>query len=97
MANLAGFGYLAVITTGLGYAVWLRGIERLPATNVSFLGLMSPVVATLAGWAVLGEVLTGWQLVGMLLALGSLVLAQLPARPATRPRAAVTTPARVAA
>jgi probable blue pigment (indigoidine) exporter len=78
--NLAGFAYLALVTTGLGYAVWLRGIERLPATNVSFLGLMSPVVATLAGWIALEQGLTGWQLVGMLLALGSLVLAQLPAR-----------------
>lgn len=84
-ANLAGFGYLAVITTGLGYAVWLRGIEHLPATNVSFLGLMSPVVATLAGWLVVREVLTGWQLAGMALALGSLVLAQLPSRPRVRP------------
>lgn len=86
--NLVGFGYLAVITTGLGYAVWLRGIERLPATNVSFLGLMSPVVATVAGWVALEQGLTGWQLVGMFLALGSLVLAQLPARrptPVTRP------------
>ena len=82
--NLAGFAYLAVVTTGLGYAVWLRGIERLPATSVSFLGLMSPVVATVAGWVALGEALTGWQLVGMLLALGSLVLAQLPSRPRAR-------------
>jgi len=81
--NLAGFAYLALVTTGLGYAVWLRGIERLPATNVSFLGLMSPVVATLAGWVALEQGLTGWQLAGMVLALGSLVLAQLPHRART--------------
>jgi probable blue pigment (indigoidine) exporter len=78
--NVAGFAYLAVVNTALGYAIWLRGIERLPATNASFLALASPVVATVAGWLVLGQSLAAWQLVGMTLALGSLVLAQLPSR-----------------
>jgi len=88
--NVAGFAYLAIVNTAFGYAVWLRGIEHLPATNASFLALMSPVVATVAGWAVLGQSLAAWQLVGMVLALGSLVLAQLSpgvlSRAATRGR-----------
>jgi len=77
--NVAGFAYLAIVNTALGYALWLRGIEHLPATNASFLALMSPVVATVAGWVALGQSLSVWQLLGMALALGSLVLAQLPA------------------
>jgi probable blue pigment (indigoidine) exporter len=94
--NLAGFGYLALVNTALGYALWLRGIERLPATSVSFLALMSPVVATALGWAVLGETLTGLQLAGMALALVSLVAAQLPRRsaaPAAATGSPVTSPA----
>jgi probable blue pigment (indigoidine) exporter len=75
-----GLVYMAVVSTGLAYAVWLQGIERLPATHVSFLGLTAPVVATLAGWTVLGEGLTGLQWVGMALALGSLVAGQLTGR-----------------
>lgn len=74
--NAWGFTYLALVNTALAYAVWLRGLERLPATNVSFLALTSPVVATVAGWLALGQSLTGWQLVGLVLALGSLVAAQ---------------------
>lgn len=77
--HLIGFGYLAGINTVLSYLLWLRGIERLPATGVSFLALLSPVVATLAGWVVLGESLTPLQLLGVTLALGSLVAGQIPA------------------
>lgn len=85
--NLGGFAYLdlAVVNTAFAYALWLRGIERLPATNVSFLALMSPGVATVAGWLVLGEVLTGWQLAGLAIALASLVAAQLPTPTRRRP------------
>lgn len=86
--EVGGFAYLALVNTALGYALWLRGLEHLPATNVSFLALMSPVVATVAGWLVLSEALTGWQLAGMALALGSLVAAQLPARRTSARRAA---------
>lgn len=79
--HLAGFGYLAAINTALAYVVWLRGIERLPATGVAFLGLLSPLVATVAGWLVLDQGLTGLQVVGMVLALGSLVAGQQLRRP----------------
>jgi len=51
---------------------------------VSFLGLISPVVAAAAGWLVLDQSLTGWQLLGVGLALGSLVAAQRT--PTGRPR-----------
>lgn len=78
-SQIAGFTYLALVNTAFGYAVWLRGIERLPTVNVSFLALASPVVATAAGWVLLGQRLTGGQWAGMVLALGSLVAAQLPA------------------
>jgi len=78
--NLGGFAYLAVVNTGVAYLLWLRGIERLPAPKVAFLSLLSPIVATLLGWLVVNERLSFLQLVGLLLALGSLVAAQLPAR-----------------
>ncbi|QTE30394.1 EamA family transporter [Pengzhenrongella sicca] len=75
-AQVAGFAYLGLVNTAFGYAVWFRGIERLPAASVSFLGLLSPVVAATAGWLVLAQSLSGWQLVGMGLALGALVAGQ---------------------
>ncbi len=71
-----GLLYLITVNTALAYALWLRGIGTLPADRISFLGLLSPVVAATVGWLLLGEVLTAPQLAGMTLALSCVVLAQ---------------------
>jgi probable blue pigment (indigoidine) exporter len=82
--NLAGYAYLSVVGSALAYAVWFRGIDRLPAFSVSLLGPVSPLVATLLGWAVLGQRLTGLQMVGAAVALGGVVAGQGPGRSAAR-------------
>ncbi|WP_309073788.1 EamA family transporter [Paenarthrobacter sp.] len=76
--NLAGFAYLSVIGALAAYAVWFRGIQRLPTMVVSFLGFLSPLVATVLGFAFLGEALSGWQIVGALLVLAAVFLVQRP-------------------
>lgn len=86
-AAVGGLAYLGVLGTALAYALWFRGVERLPAARVSFLGLLSPVVAAALGWVVLGQALNGWQLAGAVLALGALVAAQRGGSGATRRRA----------
>ncbi|WP_380281865.1 EamA family transporter [Kitasatospora purpeofusca] len=75
-ANLLGYGYLSLIGAAVAYALWFRGIRALPPTSVTFLGLLSPVVATALGWLVLGQDLAPVQAVGALIVLGSLVAAQ---------------------
>ncbi|MGK5627118.1 EamA family transporter [Streptomyces sp. URMC 123] len=75
-ANLAGYGYLTLIGAALTYALWFRGIRALPPTDVTFLGLLSPVVATALGAIVLGQGLTPAQAAGGLLVLAALVVAQ---------------------
>lgn len=83
-----GFAYLAFGNTALAYVLWFRGIERLPASAVSFLALLSPIVATLLGYLVLDQSLSALQLGGMLLAALGLVGGQLvAARPRVRPAA----------
>ncbi|MEA5623697.1 DMT family transporter [Nostoc sp. UHCC 0251] len=74
--NLLGFVYLGVVGTGLAYMLWFRGIERLKATAVSSLGLMSPVVATLMGFLVLHQTLTPIQLSGGAIVLVSVLVGQ---------------------
>ncbi|MGY1605694.1 EamA family transporter [Geodermatophilus sp. SYSU D00700] len=74
--QVGGFLYLAVVNTALAYVLWLRGIGLLPADRVSFLGLLSPVVAAAVGWVLLGQSLGPLQLAGVVLALGSVLLAQ---------------------
>ncbi len=92
-ANVAGFAWLAVLGTGAAYANWFRGVQQLPVSVVSFLGLLSPLVATIAGWLVLGEALSPLQLVG---AATVLVAAVSPVLGKPRPRRAVATDERAA-
>lgn len=72
LTNVAGFTYLGLIGTGLAYALWFRGIETL-GVSVSFLGLLSPVVATVLGYIVLNQSLTTTQVVGAVVILGSVL------------------------
>lgn len=71
---VGGYVYLSVIGTALAYALWFRGIAALPVSSVSFLGLLSPIVAVLAGLVVLGEDLSPGQLLGIAVVAGSLIL-----------------------
>ncbi|MFC7615148.1 EamA family transporter [Actinokineospora soli] len=75
-ANLGGFAYLGLVGGALTYALWFRGIRLLPATQITFLTLLSPVVATLVGWLLLDQRLTALQVLGAVVVLGALVAAQ---------------------
>lgn len=79
--NVGGFAYLGVIGGALAYALWFRGIRVLAATQVTFLGLLSPVVATAVGWLVLGQGLSALQVVGAVVVLAALVVTQRPTVP----------------
>ncbi len=78
--NIAGFTWLATAGTGLAYVNWFAGVQALRVTVVSFLGLLSPLVATMAGWAILDQSLSPVQLIGALLVLAAVVGPQLAAR-----------------
>ncbi|MFG2193513.1 EamA family transporter [Streptomyces sp. NPDC048639] len=80
-SNIAGFGYLSLIGALFAYAVWFRGIERLPALTVSMLGFASPLAATLLGYAFLHQKLTFIQAAGAVTVVASVLLVQrMPAR-----------------
>ena len=75
-ANLAGYVWLGVVGAGLTYALWFRGIALLGPSAVSPLGFLSPTVAVLLGWAVLGQTLSPLQIAGILLVFASVWLSQ---------------------
>lgn len=75
-SNLIGFIYLGVIGTGVAYALWFRGIDKLQASAVSYLGLMSPLVATFIGFFFLHQTLTPLQILGIAIVLISVALGQ---------------------
>ncbi|MBC7968617.1 MAG: EamA family transporter [Verrucomicrobia bacterium] len=74
--NLWGFAYLGLIGTGLAYALWFRGIDKLKTSAVASLGLMSPLVATLIGFVLLGQTFTPIQLIGIAIVLVSVLIGQ---------------------
>jgi probable blue pigment (indigoidine) exporter len=74
--NIGGLIYLVLISGIVAYALWFWGLQRLSASGVTFLTLLNPVTAALLGWAVLDQRLNGWQLVGAVLILISVILGQ---------------------
>lgn len=90
--NVLGFAWLGLVGTGLAYVVWFRGVGRLSIATTSFLVLLSPLVATLLGWLVLGEDLTAVQLIGAVL-VASAVAWPKERRPSTPGRPGVARPA----
>ncbi|MGW7262957.1 EamA family transporter [Streptomyces sp. NPDC054842] len=91
-----GYLYLALANTAVAYWLWFRGIGRLSATQVTFLGPLSPLTAAVIGWAALGQALTPLQLAGMALAFTATVVGQRRPPRVTAPPAAgtpATTPA----
>jgi probable blue pigment (indigoidine) exporter len=60
----------------IAYSLWFWGLQRLPASAVSFLSLLNPVVAAVLGWVVFDQVLNGWQITGAVLVLVSVLLGQ---------------------
>lgn len=78
---IGGYLYLALANTAIAYWLWFRGIGRLTATQVTFLGPLSPLTAAVVGWAALDQTLTPVQLAGMAVAFGATVAGQLGVRP----------------
>lgn len=89
---VGGYLWLSLVGTLAAYALWFRGLGRLPVATASFLPLLSPVVATTAGWLFLGQGLNAQQLLGFALAMTAVAAAQYT--PRRRPGAVRRAPAR---
>ncbi|MFJ9706968.1 EamA family transporter [Streptomyces sp. NPDC101234] len=84
---LLAFVYVALVATALAFVAWFTGLRHLPAGTVGLIGLLNPLTGVLLGTVVAGEVLTGRQLLGLLLVLAGVTLGR-PARagrPGQRP------------
>ncbi|WP_433378096.1 EamA family transporter [Actinoplanes sp. CA-142083] len=74
---VGGYVWLGLIGGLLAYTLWFAGLRVLPVTATALLGLLSPLVAAVAGVVVLGQTLTMPQVAGFALALAALVAGQL--------------------
>lgn len=79
--NVAGYLWLGLAGTAVAYALWFRGIGRLPASTVTFLSLTTSISAAAIGWLWLGQSLTPLQILGGVLALGAIAAGALFSRP----------------
>ena len=69
-------GYLAVLTTAVGYLLYARGLRTTPVTTATTLGLAEPAVAAVLGLTILGEHLSAAGFAGLaVLAAGLMILA----------------------
>lgn len=83
--NILGIAYLGLIGAAFTYLLWFRGLSRIEPSAAASLGFLSPLVATLLGWFLLGQNLTPAQSAGFALVLASVWLSQWAMMP-TAPR-----------
>ncbi|WP_100009989.1 DMT family transporter [Lentibacillus sediminis] len=65
---------LALVATVAGYGLYTTGLTYLEAGRASILSTAEPVVAVITGVLFLGDVLSGWQVMGIVLVLYAAVL-----------------------
>ncbi len=85
---LGGYLWLGGVGTVLAYVCWFHALTRMPAGAVSLVGLLNPVVGTVLGVVVVGEVFGPAQALGMLLVLGGVLAGQPALAAALRRRTA---------
>ena len=86
--DLALLLYLGVLATLLGYVVWNVGLRALgPTRAVSYTNANSPLAVTF-GALFLGEAVTSWLVLGGVLVVGGIVVAQRASLPGARARLA---------
>ena len=83
-SNLLGLGYLVLVGTALAYWLFVRGIGFL-GPDAAFLGLLSPLVATLIGAFLLAEWLGPLQWLGVAIILGATLGGMWLSRPRAPP------------
>lgn len=72
--------YLGIMSSGIGYTLQILGQQRTDPTLASIIMCLESVFAALSGWVLLGERLSGREILGCALMFSAVVLAQIPPR-----------------
>ena len=78
--GLVAIAYLAVFGSALAYTAYTWLLKHAPADRVATFAYVNPAIATVLGWALLDERLSGPQIAGTLVVLLAVVLVTLPAQ-----------------
>ena len=74
--------YAGVFSGGVGYTLQILAQRDAEPTIASLLMSLESVFAVLAGWVILGDALSLRELLGCMMMMGGIVLAQLPQKTA---------------
>ena len=72
--------YAGVLSCGVGYTLQIVGQKGMNPTVASLILSLESVISVIAGWAILGQELTGRELAGCALMFAAIILVQLPER-----------------
>jgi drug/metabolite transporter (DMT)-like permease len=56
--DLVAAAVLGLVCTAIAYTMWVEGVARIPVQHSSILGFLTPVVAPLIAWTLLGQSIT---------------------------------------
>jgi drug/metabolite transporter (DMT)-like permease len=76
LPSWAYLGYMVVLGTVVPCVLVLQSLRHLRATQASVVGMTEPVIASVIAWVFLGEILTPVQIVGGIVVLVGIVLAE---------------------
>lgn len=72
--------YTGVMSSAVAYSLQILGQQHLPSAPASLIMSLESVIAALSGWLLLGESMTGMELLGSALVFTAVILSQLPAK-----------------
>jgi drug/metabolite transporter (DMT)-like permease len=64
---IAAVAYNVLLASGLGWALWLLVVQRLPTQVASLTSLAIPLMGVLLAWLILHERPGAWEVAGMVL------------------------------
>jgi drug/metabolite transporter (DMT)-like permease len=70
-------GYVVVFGTVVPFSLVVLSMQHLRASQASVVGMTEPIIAIVIAWLLLGEVLSPAQLLGAVIVLGGILLAEL--------------------
>ena len=70
--------YAGLFSSAVGYTLQIVAQKNVPPTLASLLMSLESVFAVLAGWVILGQSMSGRELIGCVLVFAAVLLAQIP-------------------
>ena len=70
--------YAGIMTCGVAYTLQILGQRDMDPTIASLILSLESVISMLAGWVLLGQALSGRELLGCVVVFAAIILAQLP-------------------